>query len=81
MPPPKGQSQREDTSIVEPFAPLPGKLLYDLWRQVPEAFKYAFVAEALSERAAERLRHYQVQRYEQAGRAGDWPLVCAGGEP
>ena len=78
MPPPKGQSHREDASLVEPVAPLPGQRLYALLASLPEAERYAFVAEALSERAADRLRYYQVQCYE--GRAAAWPLVCAGGE-
>ena len=78
-PPPKGQSRREDSSLFELVASLPGQRLYALMASLSKAERYAFVAKALSERAADRLRHYQVQRYE--GRAADWPLVRAGGEP
>ena len=56
MPPPKAQfSQRDDSSIIAPVAPLDGKLLHTVWPRVPEEHRYSFVVWALSEATADVL--------------------------
>lgn len=56
---------------VEMPAPLRASRLHTLWLALDEYERFSFVAEALSESAAERLQRWQAAQYEQEGSVED----------
>ena len=59
-----------DQTVEQP-SPLRASRLHALWSSLDEHERFSFMAEALSEAAAARLRQWQVQRYEQEGPVED----------